>query len=299
MKRRTPLIIAIVAGTAAASAVVALAQPATAQPADPAAAAKLAASKADTLVASNPGLLKASKYDTFQRHQVVSSHGLNYVPFTRTYKGLPVYGGDFVVMSDASGATKYTSVAQSSPIGDLATTPKLRDTAAAAIAKKQLKSVSRVEGTKLVVVAADGAAAKLAWQTTVDGRGAEGASRLTVNVDALTGKVLGTQEHVTDVAGSGTGWVNGSVSIDTTLSGSTYSMQSSTQSTLKCQDAANNTTFSGSDNVWGNGTGTNKETGCVDALYVAEKQTSMLSAWLGPCLWTWAEEGETWTCTPY
>ncbi|MCU7728559.1 M4 family metallopeptidase [Actinoplanes sp. KI2] len=269
------------AGTAAASALVAMAQPATAQPADPAAAAKLAAAKADALVASNPALLKASKYDTFRQHPVISSHGLNYVPYTRTYKGLPVLGGDLVVMSDASGATKYTSVAQSSPIGELSVTPKVTDTAAAATAKKQLKSVSRVEGTSLVVVAAEGAPARLAWQTTVDGRGAEGASRLTVNVDAITGKVLSTKEHVTEVTGSGTGWINGSVSIDTTLSGSTYSMKSSTQPTMQCQDASNNTTFSGTDNVWGNGTGTNRETGCVDALYVGEKQTAMLSAWLG------------------
>jgi len=281
VKRRTPLIIAIVAGTAAASAVVAMAQPATAQPVDPAAAAKLAVTKADALVASKPALLKASKYDTFQRHQVISSHGLNYVPFTRTYKGLQVDGGDFVVMTDASGATQYTSVAQSTPIGELATSPKLADTAAAAIAEKQLKSVSRVEGTKLVVIAAEGAPAKLAWQTTVDGRGAEGASRLTVNVDAATGRVLSKKEHVTEATGSGTGWINGSVSLETTLSGSTYSMKDPVETTLSCQNAANNTTFSGSDNSWGSGVGTDRETGCVDALYVAQGQTKMLSAWLG------------------
>jgi Zn-dependent metalloprotease len=39
--------------------------------------------------------------------------------------------------------------------------------------------------------------------------------------------------------------------------------------------------FTGSDNVWGNGNGTNRETGCVDALYVAQTQNKMLSAWLG------------------
>ncbi|MFI5893640.1 M4 family metallopeptidase [Actinoplanes sp. NPDC051513] len=260
---------------------VAVAQPATAQPSDPAAAAKTAATKADALVASKPSVLQASSYDTFQQQKVISSHGLNYVPYLRNYKGLPVEGGDLVVMTDANGATKFTSVAQSSPIGELSVTPKLSDADAAAIAKKQLKSVSKVEGTKLVVVAPEGSAARLAWQTTVDGIGAEGVSRLSVNVDALTGAVLSTKEHVIDVSGTGTGWINGSVTIDTTLSGSTYSMRSSTQSTMQCQDASTNTTFSGTDNVWGNGTGTNKETGCVDALYVGEKQTAMLSAWLG------------------
>jgi Zn-dependent metalloprotease len=281
VKRRIPLTVALAAGTAAASALVAVAQPATAQPVDPAAAAKTAATKADALVASQPSVLQASSHDTFQQQKVISSHGLNYVPYTRSYKGFPVDGGDFVVMTDASGATKYTSVAQSSPIGELSVTPKLADTDAAAIAKKQLKTVSSVEGTRLVIDAAEGRAARLAWQTTVNGTGAEGVSRLTVNVDAITGKVLDTREHVIQAAGTGTGWINGTVSIDTTQSGSTYLMQDPSHTTIRAQNASGNATFSGSDNVWGNGSGTDRETGGVDAFYVAQKQFAMLSSWLG------------------
>ena len=48
-----------------------------------------------------------------------------------------------------------------------------------------------------------------------------------------------------------------------------------------CQDAANNTTFTGPDDVWGNGNATNRETGCVDAFYSAEMERQMLSSWLG------------------
>ncbi|MET0424891.1 MAG: PepSY domain-containing protein, partial [Actinoplanes sp.] len=260
---------------------VVVAQPATAQPVDPAASAKQAAVKADALVASRPQILQATASDTFSQQPVISSHGLNYVPYKRTYKGLPVTGGDFVVMTDASGATKATSVAQSSPIGELSTTPKLTDAAALAIAKGELKTVKAVEGSKLAVVAAEGKAARLAWESTIQGTSAEGPSRLTVDVDATTGEVLRTYEHVIDVTGTGTGWINGSVSIDTTQSGSTYTLQDPSHTTIRCQDAANNTTFSGPDNVWGNGTGTNKETGCVDAFYVAQKQYAMLSSWLG------------------
>jgi Zn-dependent metalloprotease len=281
VKRRTPLIVALVAGTAAATALVAVTTPAAAEPVDPAAVARTAASRADTLVASRPQILQASRHDTFQQLPVLSSHGLNYVPYKRTYKGLPVTGGDFVVMTDAAGQTRYTSVAQSSPIGELAVTPTLTDTAAAETAKAQLKEVTNVEGTKLVVVAAEGKAPRLAWESTVNGIGAEGISRLTVDVDALTGAVLRTYEHVVDAAGTGTGWINGAVSVDTTLSGSTYLLQDPSHTTIRCQDASNNTTFSGTDNVWGNGTGTSKETGCVDAFYVAQKQFAMLSTWLG------------------
>jgi len=73
----------------------------------------------------------------------------------------------------------------------------------------------------------------------------------------------------------------GTVSIPTTLSGSTYSMRNSNASTMLCQDSANNTTFSGPDDSWGNGSATSKETGCVDAFYAAEQERQMLSSWLG------------------
>jgi zinc metalloprotease ZmpA len=100
-------------------------------------------------------------------------------------------------------------------------------------------------------------------------------------VDATTGKVLSTEEHVTEATGTGTGWINGTVSLNTTQSGSTYSLKDPSITNLSCQDASTRVTFSGPDNVWGNGNGTSKETGCVDALYVAQKQKAMLTAWLG------------------
>ncbi len=119
MKRRTPLIIALAAGTAAASAMVAVAGPATAQPISLAASVANGAAGAEALVASRPAILHASSDDAFVQHQAISSAGMNYYPYTRTYKGLEVQGGDFVVMTDASGATKYTSVAQDRAIANL------------------------------------------------------------------------------------------------------------------------------------------------------------------------------------
>src|SRR5690349_11267149 len=260
---------------------VAVTGPATAAPQDPASAAKLAATKADALVAGRPAILHAGANETFQRKPVIQSSGLNYVPYERTYNGLPVRGGDFVVVTDAAGRTKATSVAQSSSIGELSTAATVTSAAAATTARAQLKTVNGVEGTNLVVLAEEGEPAALAWETTVTGTGAEGASRLTVAVDAATGRVLRTTEHVTEAAGTGTGWINGSVAIDTTQSGSTYLLQDPSHTTIRCQNASGNATFSGPDNVWGNGSGTDRETGCVDAFYVAQKQYAMLSSWLG------------------
>ena len=48
-------------------------------------------------------------------------------------------------------------------------------------------------------------------------------------------------------------------------------MKDPNATTLVCQDAATNVTFTGTDDAWGNGDATNRETGCVDAFYGAEQ----------------------------
>ncbi|MGV9979704.1 M4 family metallopeptidase, partial [Micromonospora wenchangensis] len=241
-------------------------------------AAPAAVGAASALVASRPAYLHASADDAFVQRPVIASEGIQYVPYERTYKGLRVVGGDFVLATTATGEVTYASVAQQQSIGNLSTTPKLTAAAAERTARAQLRKVTGVEGTTLVVHTL-GARPALAWETTVTGAGADGPSRLTVDVDAATGAVLDTQEHV--VRGTGTGVWNGPVTLNTTQSGSTYSLKDPSITNLSCQDAANNTTFSGPDDVWGNGTGTNKETGCVDALFSAQTEHKMLTQWLG------------------
>ncbi|MGV9767318.1 hypothetical protein [Micromonospora tulbaghiae] len=73
------------------------------------------------------------------------------MPYERTYKGLPVVGGDFVLATDSAGNLKYASVAQQRPIGALTTTPALTPAAAAKTARAQLRTVNAVESTTLVV----------------------------------------------------------------------------------------------------------------------------------------------------
>jgi Zn-dependent metalloprotease len=245
-----------------------------------AAAYALASSNAAAIVASRPAFLHASPNDAFVQGRMESSSGLFYVPYERTYAGLPVVGGDFVLVVDGAGQHVFHSVAQERPIDIPSITPTLSQAAAEAIATQRLRSVTRVEGTQLVVNAL-GATARLAWESTVDGFGANGISRLTVDVDALTGSVLREQEHVQ--YGSGTSAWNGPnpVTLKTTLSGSTFLMRDPTVTGLSCQDAANNTTFSGSDDLWGNGNATNRETGCVDALFGAQVEDRMLKQVLG------------------
>jgi Zn-dependent metalloprotease len=252
----------------------------TPKAADPAAVQAIAARNVDALLASRPAFLQASASDAFVPVGVATSSSVRYAAFERTYSGVPVVGGDFVVVTDAAGKVTFTSVALERPIGALSLAPRLSRAAAESVATAQLSAVSRVEGTRLVVYALD-AAPRLAWESTVDGVGANGFSRLTVTVDAINGKVLDSLEHVAH--GSGTAAWNGPnpVALNTTQSGSTFSMRDPTVTNLSCQDAANNTTFSGPDDLWGNGNATNRETGCVDALFGAQTEVKMLAQWLG------------------
>ena len=240
-----------------------------------------AAASAAKLVASKPAVVKASKHDAFKAGKVLTSMGLHYVPYERTYRGIPVVGGDFVVSTDDTGRILATSVAQTRQVKLRSVKATVAKPAARATSKRQLEH-AQLGRTKLVVLqqpANRNGASRLAWETWVTGRKHGEASRLTVYVDARTGRVLTTREHVLE--GTGNGNWEGTVTIPTSGSGSSFSMTNSNASTLKCQNSSGNTTFTGTDDVWGNGSATDRETGCVDAFYSAEKERQMLSSWLG------------------
>src|SRR5437016_11356771 len=190
-----------VGAMAAVGAMTATAGAAPTPPASPDAARTLAAHNAAEFVATRPAYLMASANEQFVQGSVESSGAIQYVPYRRTYGGLPVVGGDFVLVMNKAGQVVYNSTALQHPIGTVSTTPALTQGAAESIAGQQLRSVSKVEGSRLVVHAL-GATSRLAWESTVDGVGADGVSRLSVDVDALTGQVLGTQEHVMHGSGS-------------------------------------------------------------------------------------------------
>jgi len=239
----------------------------------------LARAAATDLITSKAPALKISSYDKFNALPVVSSAGTQYAAYERTYRGIPVVGGDFVVVTDKSGNVITTSVAQTRKTDLASVTPKFAKDKASQLAQGRFDTVDKVEGTRLVVW--QQGASRLAWETTVVGTADGEASRQSVYVDAISGKVLGAKEHVVD--GDGTAAYNGPnpLHIDTTLSGSTYYMQDPAHTSIKCQDNANSTTFSGSDDLWGNGNATSKETGCVDGLFAEETEHKMLSSWLG------------------
>ncbi|HEX7306819.1 M4 family metallopeptidase [Lentzea sp.] len=282
MQARRTFVLAAAGTLAAAVLTQTGAQTAAAQPQPPGQTAEaLAVDAAASLVDSRPAQLHASANDAFVRHNVISStNGLKYVPYERTYKGIPVVGGDFVVVTDSTGQVLQTSVGQDTTIDLASTTASVTKAQAEATARTAMSTVDGVGAASQVVYALD-SAPKLAWKVTVTGRDSEGPSKLDVVVDAATGKVLRKQERV--MHGTGNGAWNGPkpVTIATTQSGSNYSMKDPTLTNVSCQDAATNTTFTKTSDSWGNGTATNRETGCVDVLFAAQTESKMLSQWLG------------------
>jgi Zn-dependent metalloprotease len=240
----------------------------------------LAAQSAHRLIASKAPALKVSAHDAFQAKPVQSSHGIQYAPFERTYKNLPVVGGEFVVVSDSDGQILSTSVAQTHRVDLASTDPSLAKSAAVRSARQQVPHASANTSPHLVVWQ-HGTRSRLGWETQVTGHQGAVPSIKDVVVDARNGKVLQAKERVAD--GTGTAAYDGPnpVTIPTTQSGSTFSMTDPSHPTIKCQNSANNTTYTGPDDVWGNGSKTDRETGCVDAMFVENVENQMLSAWDG------------------
>lgn len=254
--------------------------PANAAPDEPS-SLEAANDKAAQWIAKHEGKVKLAKDDKLVRAATLQGgNGTVSVAYERLHNGLPVVGGDFVVVTGADGAVLNTEVAQTAPVDVASVTPTLAQDRAVEISRGQVDTVENVEPTALVIWQ-DGATSRLAYETTVSGQDAGEASRQSVYVDAQDGAVLGTKEHV--VHGSGSAAYSGPnpLSIATSGSGSSFNMTDPTATTLKCQDSANNTTFSGTDDVWGNAVATNRETGCVDALYGAQQMKAMMSSWLG------------------
>jgi Zn-dependent metalloprotease len=279
--RRAITLGAVVAVVTAVSAGVATgtaqAAPAPAQAASP---ATLAAGGAAALVAARPAQLHASARDSFAARPVITSkQGLQYVPYQRTYQGLRVYGGDFVVVTNKAGQVLSTEVAQSKPIALTSLTPAVSATAAAATARAASKAatVDGVRSIEKIVYALD--TPRLAYESVVAGHTGARPSVLHVFVDATTGKVIDSYDEVAD--GTGDGAIYGPVTISTSGSGTSFSMTDPTRPGISCRNINTGAVLTGTDDVWGNGVGTNLETGCVDAYFTVQREWDMFGSWFG------------------
>ncbi|OKI39654.1 peptidase M28 [Streptomyces sp. CB03578] len=262
------------AGTASA------AQPARERSQPAPTSAERAVAAADAAVRSGLDTLVNSPRQQYERRLVTPwVQDLYSVAYERSYRGLPVVGGDAVVLADGEGKVRAVQSASARVI-DVATTPTVTAKAAEATSRSELAKVDKVLDSRLVVRLKDDKQV-LAWETVLSGRTKTAPSKLHVFVDARTGKVVDRHDEV--VAGSGTSKWNGPnpLTIDTTAASGTYSLRDPNRPGLSCADYSIGSVFSKSSDSWGTGNATSKETGCTDLMFAAQKQWNMLSQWLG------------------
>jgi Zn-dependent metalloprotease len=241
----------------------------------PATAAAVATSHAalvaDQAAASGFDALAKGPDESYVRtSSIAGSNDLRYFGFERTYKGLPVVGGDAVVVTDAAGNLRGTTSAHRGALSVASTTPTVGAARAAALARAQLTQVSSVSTPKLEVLAT-GAKPVLAWEVVAAGHRGHAPSRLHVYVDAGTGAIADTKDDVR--ADTGRGYYDGTVSIDTNGG----LLQDPLRSGLSCGNETTGQTYRNG----GTGAGTDLQTACVDAYYTVEQETNMLRDWLG------------------
>ncbi|RZT16993.1 Zn-dependent metalloprotease [Kribbella sp. VKM Ac-2569] len=196
--------------------------------------------------------------DLVVRDVVVDGDGSSHVRFDRTYQGLPVVGGDVVVHQDKAGKARSAT----GGVGKLALSVKPAVSAASATAATKQKAGKQ----QLVVFVTNAGHSKLAYKVVSEGRKANGEPTGTETyVDAQNGKVLDSWTTVNDDLGSGTGLYVGTVGLDTTKSGTSWTMVDPVRGGNATYNAG--TLFSDADNVWGTGSNSNAQTAGVDAHY--------------------------------
>ncbi|MET7684627.1 M4 family metallopeptidase [Streptomyces sp. NPDC005423] len=201
--------------------------------------------------------------------------GTVHTRYERTYAGLPVLGGDLVV--HAKDGLLSVSKAARSAVSVPSAAPKVPATAvrakAIAVAARAGGERVRLAGAPRLVVWATGARPVLAWESVVTGSQADGTpSELHVITDAVKGTSLSRFEAVE--TGSGTGQFNGSVPLNTTLSGSTYQLVDGDRAGHRTYDlnqgtSGTGTLFTDDNDVWGDGTPANRQTAGVDVAFGA------------------------------
>ena len=240
-------------------------------------------------IEAHPGVAKVGQGQGFvATDALVDPDGSSHVRLDRTYRGLAVLGGDLVVHRGPDEAWQGTSQTIESTLA-MSVAPGIGKEAAERSALAPSKVNRRITGQSVktaphLVVDARGEQPRLAWEVISGGTQSDGTpSRLATYVDARTGEVLGTEQQVQTVDGQGQSLYGGTVGLQLTLSGSTYSLKDPTRGNTYTTDMGNKsdsvlcqyfgsgcsagTTFTSPDNLFGNGSTSSRESAAVDAQY--------------------------------
>jgi Zn-dependent metalloprotease len=217
------------------------------------------------------------------RDAIKDADGTVHTRYERTYGGLPVLGGDLIVDTAKSGATERVVKATNAAIAVADLTPSVTTGAAEKQAVSRAKALgstkSAADSARKVIWAASGKPV-LAYETVVGGLQDDGTpNQLHVITDAATGKKLFEYQGIENATGTGKTLYSGTVSLDTTLSGTTYSLTDATRGghktyNLKHGTSGTGTLFTQTTNTWGTGTAsssTTDVTAAADAAYGAQE----------------------------
>lgn len=254
----SPLAVALLIGTGA----VAAAMPG--ENADP------AVRRADSLVRGHAGTARLSAQDRLlARGVTVDADGTEHVRFERTYRGLPVIGGDLVVHS-RNGQFKSVSVSQRKVLA-VSTRPTLSSDDAAVMAGAEFGTDFTGLPERVLVVYARGNTPRLAWKVRMSSERAD----MTYIVDAHTAGILDRWSNRETAAASGTGKTlySGSVILTTNSVAGGYELRDPSRGSMRTIDGSNSRTsgqiYKDSDNAWGDYAVTDKATAAADAQYGA------------------------------
>ncbi|WP_405932379.1 M4 family metallopeptidase [Streptomyces sp. NBC_00827] len=273
----------------ATAALLAAALTPTADAADRPSRATALSNAASVLTAQAARLGLTSAQGTSVRDVVIDADGSQHVRYDRTYRQLPVLGGDFVVHLAPDGSYRGANRATTRAISLDGVTPTLSAPKAADLATAALRAVNLGETLRkltakpqLVVDVLHGAP-QLAWRTEVVGQDSLGNPvGRTVLTDAGTGRQIDAWDNIETATGDGQSLYGGKVPLQTTLSGSTYQLKDPTRGNTYTGDAANKTdlcilgiclsrapatVFTDADNHWGTGATSDRATAAVDAQY--------------------------------
>ncbi|HWS39356.1 MAG TPA: M4 family metallopeptidase, partial [Actinoplanes sp.] len=234
-----------------------------------------AVSRSGDLIDARPAAIAGAKGESYTAYRTtVDADGDAHVRYTREYQGLRVAGGDFVVHTRADGTLESTSLGLIKPLA-LTTTPKVTSAKALKAAKARFEGrLTESDRPELFVDASTGHGI-LAWETVLHGWAPDGQtpSRFHVITDAATGKLIGEYDEINHVAGTGNSIYSGTVAVESTLSGSTYSLIDPERGNGRTCDMNNGTstctTFTDDDNVWGTGVYTSRQSAAADAAFGA------------------------------
>jgi Zn-dependent metalloprotease len=231
--------------------------------------------------ATAPEIGLGAKEKLVVKDVVKDADGTVHTRYERTYAGLPVLGGDLVVhqkpgkTETVTRATKKTiKVASLKPQVTAAKAEKQALTAAQAAGSEK----TAADGARKVIWAGNGTPT-LAYETIVGGLQDDGTpNQLHVITDAATGKKL--YEYQGIETGTGKSLYSGTVTLNTTKSGSTYQLTDGTRGSHKTYNKSHGTSssagtlFTDADDAWGTGTASSSatdQTAAVDAAYGAQE----------------------------